>query len=274
MHWCCLEAADVFALQQRNRLRNSDWQQQYLPQSLGRLRTFFSWMCSHSDNIPIKGRYVNPKRSVDCLKGEPVVSFIGIYLLNIFFNVFGGNFAKCSLFFLIREEKRAAGKQHISFSILFTFFSHYSFRTLFQTFFFVNQVYSLSLSICQSSILSLALILQASAELQSVSDFYSSRVSHPSSLISLTFLTDLSQQRPMLMFEAEPGWALGIHGNHGDPCPRCSSNWAPRKLPFYDFVLRWFEFKPHLTWLILGNLLRCSQTHNHQMFGSRILFNG
>lgn len=114
-------------------------------------------------------------------------------------------------------------------------------------FFFVNQVYSRSLSICQSSILCLALVLQASAELQSVSDFYSSRVSHPSSLISLTFLTDLSQQGPMLMFEAEPGWALGIHGNHGDPCPRCSSNWAPFKLLFYDFVLRWLNLSH--TWL-------------------------
>lgn len=131
---------------------------------------------------------------------------------------------------------------------------------------------------CQSSILSLALILWTSAELQSVSNPYSSRDSHPSSLIfvhffAFSFLTDLSQQRPMLMCETEPGWALSIHGNHGDPYPRCSPNWAPRKLPFLDSVLHWSDFKPRLASLILGDPQRCSQPHNHQMFGSNIWFN-
>lgn len=57
MHWCYLGAAEnVFAPRQRHRMRNSDWQQQYLPQSFGKHRTFLSWICSRSDNVPIKGR--------------------------------------------------------------------------------------------------------------------------------------------------------------------------------------------------------------------------
>lgn len=79
-------------------------------------------------------------------------------------------------------------------------------------------------------IIPLEFLFRTSAELQSVREPYSSRASHPSSFIFVHLCFDFSdRQRPRLMFEAEPGWASGIHGHHGDPFPRCRSSRAPRQ---------------------------------------------
>lgn len=67
-------------------------------------------------------------------------------------------------------------------------------------------------------IIPLEFLFRTSAEVQSVREPYSSRASHPSSFIFVHLYFDFSHhQRPRLMFEAEPGWASGIHGHHGDP---------------------------------------------------------
>lgn len=59
--------------------------------------------------------------------------------------------------------------------------------------------------------------------------------------------------RPMLMFEAEPCWALwGPWEPTAEPYPRDRWSWTPGKLPTLHSVLHWSDFKPHTSSMNLG----------------------